>query len=393
MVIGAQDTLVSIVLFAVTVGVVLALLVYLLRYFPRKKTDFNQSYLLGLNYLLSEESDKAVDVFIKLLEVDDHTIETHLALGNLFRKRGEVDRAIRIHRNLVDREDIEQCVRMQALVALGEDYLKAGVLDRAEQVFKQVTQLDASRQEAWLNLLDIYQQEKEWSLVIEVGKKIAKLTAKEMKIPIAQAHCEIAQWRFARGEVEAAQYALTQALSANRGCVRANLLLAEYHIQQNAPEIAVRVLKRVKEQNASFLSEILPLWQRCCQSNASISGLLEYLIDNIQACPQLPIYMFFLENASELAGQSVLADKLLHHIYQVPSVAGLSLSLTLQLPKSADGKAFMHIMESYLDQLVRNHHTYQCIQCGFASSRIHWLCPGCRQWETVKPVALSASKH
>src|SRR5882762_1834435 len=129
---------------------------------PQRKVNLPRDYLMGLNFLLNEEPDKAVDIFIKMLEVDSNTVETHLAVGKLFRRRGEVDRAIRIHQNLIARPQLERIYREQSLFELGQDYLSAGMLDRAERIFLELVSAKSHSAQALRILIDIYQQEKEW---------------------------------------------------------------------------------------------------------------------------------------------------------------------------------------------------------------------------------------
>src|SRR3989338_2859273 len=141
-----------------------------------RKINLPRDYLLGLNFLLNEETDKAVDIFIKMLEVDSDTVETHLAVGKLFRRRGEVDRAIRIHQNLIARPQLEPTYREQSLFELGQDYLSAGMLDRAERVFLELVNAKSHSARALQMLIDIYQQEKSWESAIEIASKYESVT-------------------------------------------------------------------------------------------------------------------------------------------------------------------------------------------------------------------------
>ena len=387
-----MQILIIVLLILLGVGFIFLLLRSILRQVTKPTVGVNQKYLVGLNHLLNEEPDKAVDVFIKLLAINDNTIETHLALGKLFRKRGEVDRAIKIHRHLLEREGLAPGIRCMAIMALGQDYLKAGVLDRAEHMFKEVIQYQANNVDAWLNLLDIYQQEKEWSLVIEVGKRLIQLGHKEMSTVVAQAYCEVAEWRLQRDENEAALYALQQALSAHRQCVRANLIFANLLAKQQQFTKATQKLKRVVEQNPSFLSEIIAIWIHCCTNKQRMYELFEYLVIHMDCHPQLPIYLFLLEHVSELSQHKELVVALNEHLQRWPSVAGLSLFLTLQQPYQREHMALIQSAQVYLQRLMLNHHTHQCVRCGFSSKHIHWQCPGCRRWETIRAIHISATK-
>src|SRR5688572_10977069 len=205
-----------------------------------QKLNLPRDYLIGLNFLLNEEPDKAVDIFIKMLEVDSETVETHLAVGKLFRRRGEVDRAIRIHQNLIARPQLDKNYREQSLFALGQDYLSAGVLDRAERIFLELAEVKSFAASALHALLDIYQQEKSWENAISTAKKLAQASKKSMHLGIAHYYCELAETVFAKGQIEQANQYVKEALDSDQECVRASLLLARFEMHKNDYKSALR---------------------------------------------------------------------------------------------------------------------------------------------------------
>ena len=140
------------------------------------RTLLSPDYFKGVNYLLNEQSDKAVEVFTRALEVDSDTVETHLALGNLYRRRGEVDRAIRIHQSLISRESLRAEERSEAALELGHDYLRAGLLDRAESLFKELVDSDSYVDRALSRLVDIYEQERDWGRAIRTARRLEQET-------------------------------------------------------------------------------------------------------------------------------------------------------------------------------------------------------------------------
>src|SRR5579862_1647322 len=191
-----------------------------------RKMNIPKDYLIGLNFLLNEETDKAVDIFIKMLEVDSETVETHLAVAKLFRRRGEVDRAIRIHQNLIARPQLEKVYKEQSLFELGQDYLSAGMLDRAERIFLELVNEKSHSAQALLILIDIYQQEKSWGHAIEVARQYESVTRQNMHPVIAHYNCELAETAFHKGQRNIAMEHLDKAYAADRRCVRASLLQA-----------------------------------------------------------------------------------------------------------------------------------------------------------------------
>lgn len=218
----------------------------------------SREYVVGLNYLLNEQSDKAVDVFIKLLEVDSDTVETHLALGSLFRRRGEVDRAIRIHQNLIARPQLSIQQRKEALMALGQDYMSAGVFDRAERIFLEVVELGGSRDTSSLQgLLAIYQQEKAWEKALDIIKKLEISTGASFHNQAAHYYCEMASQALKINAMDRAIYCIKQAMNVDPESVRASLMNATIEMKEGRYKQAIRSLKRVPQQDAEFLTEII----------------------------------------------------------------------------------------------------------------------------------------
>ncbi|MBX9811948.1 MAG: tetratricopeptide repeat protein, partial [Burkholderiales bacterium] len=195
------------------------------------------SYFKGLNFLLNEQQDKAIEAFIEVVKVDPQTIELHFALGSLFRRRGELERAIRMHQNLVERPDLAQDKKLAALFELAQDYLKAGLLDRAEELFLKLE--DTAHAEAALKfLLEIYEQEKDWQKAIGTAGKLETVTGQSHQKEIANFYCELAGNEIMQSRPEAARPFLGKALAHHRLCVRANMLLGDVEMSVNRPTAA-----------------------------------------------------------------------------------------------------------------------------------------------------------
>src|SRR5690242_9527917 len=192
-----------------------------IRHLVHESRALPRSYFKGLNFLLNEQPDKAIEAFIEVVKVDPETIDLHFALGSLFRRRGEYDRAIRMHQNLLERDNLAPEQKVVALAELGEDYLKAGILDRAEEVFKKLEKTNSSAK-AKNDLLQIYEQEKDWPRAIEMARSLA---GEPRARDIAQYLCELAASEAGSSRPENARRHLEEALEANRKCVRSSLLL------------------------------------------------------------------------------------------------------------------------------------------------------------------------
>lgn len=222
------------------------------------RAHLNSAYGQGINYLLNEEPDKATDVLVKLVEVDPETVELHLALGSLFRQRGEVDRAIRVHRNIIARTRLSDVLRNQAKLELGRDFLKAGLLDRAEELLRALLQQRVYTQEVSRYLVDLYQQEKEWRKAIEVAEQVTDDDAGEdWPNRIAHYYCELGDLSLEQDSYAEAIDLAKQALAADDRCARANVLIGAICQHQGRFSAAIDAYQAVASQNSSLAAEVL----------------------------------------------------------------------------------------------------------------------------------------
>lgn len=287
------------------------------------RARFNSVYGQGLNYLLNEEPDKATEVLIRLVEVDPDTVELHLALGSLFRRRGEVDRAIRVHSNIVARSRLSASLRDQAALELGRDFLKAGMLDRAERLFDELLGRGFEEQTVCQHLVDIYQQEKEWGRAIDVAQRIAGSDPEHWHTRIAHYHCELGELALGRGDVGKALVQAEKAYCKDAGCARALLLRASAYQYTGDFRTAIDVYQSLGRQ-----------------SQRLIPGLREELQSCYDSLPE-----------DEQQGQA-------------PVDSGA-----------------LRASDNGWNEATR----FRCEECGFSSRRLFWQCPGCRSWSSVKP--------
>lgn len=352
-----------------------------------RQINLPRDYLVGLNFLLNEEPDKAVDIFIKMLEVDSHTVETHLAVGKLFRRRGEVDRAIRIHQNLIARPQLDKGYRDESLFELGQDYLSAGVLDRAERVFLELVENKAFSAAALHALLDIYQQEKVWENAIQAAKKLSVVTKKNMHHVIAHYYCELAESCLAKGNNEEAARSVKEALEVDKNCVRASLLQAKLEMAQGDFKSALRSLKRIKNQNADFFSEAIDALASCYEALNEEKKLVKYLMGVLNEYPRIPAVLILSERIRKWKGDKVAANFVADYVRRYPSLSGLQLFINLYM-SNTEGRARddLLILQGLMNKLLADKPDYQCVSCGFSGRSLHWQCPGCKQWSTIKPL-------
>lgn len=350
-------------------------------------TEFSADYFKGLNYLLNEQQDKAIDVFVQMLEVDSETVETHLALGNLFRRRGEVDRAIRIHQNLIARPTLNKGQRALALLELAQDYLRAGLLGRAESLLLELMEQGMYRREALERLLDIYQQEKEWDKAIDAAKRVEQSGGPRMGELIAQFYCEQAEVQRDRGDAKAALKSLKQALIFDRQSVRASLLKAQIEQQMGRHKQAIKTLTQVEQQDTDFIPEAVPLLVQSYEALGQRSKGARYLSHLQEAHEGITPLLAIVELAREEQGEQAAAEMVIGYLRKRSSLRGLDKLIELQL-QSGEGnlRENLLILKELVDKLLQEKSPYRCRNCGFESKSLRWQCPGCKRWSTIRPV-------
>jgi lipopolysaccharide biosynthesis regulator YciM len=343
------------------------------------------SYFKGLNFLLNEQPDRAIDAFIEVVKLDPETTELHFALGNLFRRRGETERAIRMHQNLLSRPDLPAEQRGHAMFELGQDYLKAGLLDRAEEAFRQLSDgghaTDAKR-----HLLDIFQLEKEWRKAIEAAQELQESGAGSNQVRIAQYHCELAQTAMNESRLDDAHAELEAALAANRRSVRALVLLGDVAVQQGEDEEAIAAWKRVEQQSAPHVAlvgeRLIDAYRRLGRFPEGLKLVKSYL----DAYPSIDLLEVVLRATAEADGPlaaNTLAREALH---RSPSLLALGQYLDtrsqLATPNERDD---LEVVKNLIHNHTRRIGRYICTNCGFKARQFHWQCPGCTHWESYPP--------
>ncbi|MBK7017049.1 MAG: lipopolysaccharide assembly protein LapB [Sulfuritalea sp.] len=344
-----------------------------------------RSYFKGLNFLLNEQPDQAIEAFIEAARVDPETIELHFALGNLFRRRGETDRAIRVHQNLIDRDGLTQAQRLHALAELGQDYLKAGLLDRAEEIFIKLRDTERN-EEALKNLLEIYQQEKEWAKAIVVAEAMPNHSDHLWQKAIAEFRCELASGELLAGNPERARELLDAALAVNRKCVRATLLLGELAAKVGAGETAIEHWKRVEQQNPVYLALIAEKLMAVHVSIGRLEQGRELLRSWLERHPSLDlldaVFRIELDNDGPEAAYALVREELRRN----PTLLGLDKLLEAQiLVAPVEKRADLELIKNLIHNHTRRVARYRCDACGFKARQFYWRCPGCGGWETYPP--------
>nr|WP_232455179.1 lipopolysaccharide assembly protein LapB [Oceanisphaera avium] len=353
-----------------------------------KSTHFSRQYVTGLNFLLSDEPDKAVDLFIQLLQVDSETIETHLALGNLFRSRGEVDRAIRIHQNLVARPNLLWEQRHLAMLELARDFLAAGLLDRAEHILLELKSDPDYQEEALSLLLVIYQQLRDWEQAITIAERLKKRQGLKALTLIGHFYCELAEIASRNQDPKRAIGLLKKALKADSGCVRANLRLGDLYLKQQQWSSALNHLSQVIVQDSDFISEVLTPLQQCYQALNNEAQFIEQLklwvSQDTGASAALMLADYIVKQQGYLAAEKMMLTQLQHQ----PTMKGFHRLMAYQSHNAEQGRAreSLDMLSNLVAEQMRLKPSHKCSQCGFATRSLFWQCPSCKQWGCIRPL-------
>jgi lipopolysaccharide biosynthesis regulator YciM len=343
------------------------------------------SYFKGLNFLLNEQPDKAIEAFIEVVKVEPQTIELHFALGSLFRRRGEVERAIRMHQNLVGRADLPQQQKLDALFELAQDYLKAGLLDRAEELFAKLK--GTSHAEAALRyLLEIYEQEKDWQKAVATAQQLAAVTGQSHQKEIANFYCEMASKEIMDSRPEAARPHLEQALKHHRLCVRANMLLGDLELALNRFAAAIGAWKRIETQNPAYLALVADrLFAAYKQLDKTGEGLI-LLRGFLGKYPSLDVLNAVFTCILEQQGPEPAYQLVRDEMRRNPTLLGLDKLLEAQLLDApVQRRHDLELVKNLVHQHTRSLAMYKCDNCGFRARQFYWHCPACGEWETYSP--------
>ncbi|MBJ7311698.1 lipopolysaccharide assembly protein LapB [Rugamonas sp. CCM 8940] len=344
-----------------------------------------RGYFKGLNFLLNEQPDKAIDAFIEIVKLDPETADMHFALGNLFRRRGETERAIRVHQNLLSRPDLPQEQKEHAEYELGMDYLKAGLLDRAEETFNRLTGSQYAVQ-ARRALLEIFQREKEWPRAIEAALGLQEAGAGSRQKEVAQFYCELAQDALVHLHPEDALPLLEKSLQIDRTNVRATMLVGDAQLAQGDVEGALLSWRRVEQQSVPHVAlvaqRLMDGYRKVGRPQEGVNLLKSYL----EQASSIDLIEVVFKAVLELDGVEAAKQLVSAELRRTPTLLGLDKLLEARLmdaPAALVSELSMvkNLVHGYTQKLAR----YQCSHCGFKARQFYWQCPGCSRWETYPP--------
>ncbi|WP_094752416.1 lipopolysaccharide assembly protein LapB [Psychromonas sp. CD1] len=355
----------------------------------KKGNKLSRDYVQGLNFLLSDQPDKAVDHFIALLEVDSETIETHLALGNLFRQRGEVDRAIRIHQNLIARPSLTREQRDLALVQLGKDFYQSGLFDRSEKIFIKLKESPEYQQVALENLLNIYQQLKEWQEAIFVTQRLNKLmTGKNNNRTLSYLYCCLADDIGTPLDIKKKVLLYKKALSTYPACIHAILALSDYYLGQQKNTKALQILESVIEHDIDFIEVILPRLLYLHQLLDSEEHFIHDLYHIVSLGGGTSSVIMLAGLVAKYQSDKTAQKFMLQELRRNPTMKGFNqlMHYHLHLAESNSEKERLMFLQNLVAEQIKRRPKYNCNKCGYSSKKIYWQCPSCKEWGRIKPI-------
>ena len=348
----------------------------------------SRDYVTGVNFLLSNQQDKAVDLFLDMLKEDSGTVEAHLTLGNLFRSRGEVDRAIRIHQSLMESASLSYEQRLLAVQQLGRDYMAAGLYDRAEEMFAQLTDETDFRLSALQQLLLIYQATSDWQKAIEAAERLIKLGKSQYQMEIAHFYCELALQAMASDDLDRALGLLKKGEAADRQNARVSIMMGRIFMAKSDYAKAVGHLQRVIEQDRELVSETLEMLESCYQHLNQPEAWADYLRRCVEENTGALAELYLADILEREQGAEVAQVYINRQLQRHPTMRVFHRLMDFHLHEAEDGRAkeSLMVLRDMVGEQIRTKPRYRCQKCGFTAHALYWHCPSCRAWSTVKPI-------
>jgi len=349
----------------------------------KEQEEFSKNYVTGINLLLSEQSDKAVDLFIDMLDIDSETIETHWTLGKLFRRRGEVDRAIRIHQNLISRPALSEEERHHAMFELGQDYLSAGLYDRAETMFAELQAHSTYQEQSLRSLLSLYEATHEWDKAIKIALKLRR-TDKRIEPTIAQFYCELADLQ---ENAEQAIKFYEKAIKHDDNCVRARLALARWWLGHQKSKRAIELLLPILSTQPDFIPEALPLLQQAFKDANNEDGFTAVLHDVVLEHPCATAVVMLANIIAQRNGVEAAEQFMLAALQKNPTMKAFYQLIRFHVASADSGRAkdSLSLLSNMVNEQLKQRSRYRCRHCGFSGQTLYWHCPSCKTWGTIKP--------
>lgn len=354
-----------------------------------RKTSLNREYFIGLDYLINEQTDEAIESFIRALEINSDTIPAHLTLAKLFRRKGDVERAVGIHQKLLARPDLSHQDFLRIQMALARDYDALGLLDRAEKLLSDIVQqadTQEMRRKAQTLLIKLYEKEGEWQQALDTASQLQTRELREIRHELAHYCCELAQQEMAANSA-GAEHFLRQALLYDPDCARASLIRAQLQMESGRWRQAIRSLKQVLDQDVLLVSETIPLLERCYTELNALAEFGGYLRACLSKAPSASVIIALADHIGQQEGMHAAGTFLTEELKKRPSIKGFNRLIDLHIEYgSSSARQSLTVLRGLTGQLEQRKPVYQCNHCGFAGRTLHWQCPSCKQWNSIRPI-------
>jgi len=352
------------------------------------KQDLSIKYSTGLNYLLSNQQDKAIDSLLDALKVEDDSVEAHFAMANLFRKRGELDRALKVHEHLVRLNHLPTKDKQQAVFELGKDFLSAGLYDRAETMFSKLLKSSDYGIKALTYLLQIYQSTKDWQQCISHKKQIIKLNDKRLLHTLANFYCELATMAFEQDEFITVIELLELALQLDPNSCRANWLMAKIYQNHQQCELAAKCYQDIYHQDKEFFPDVIEKMHGCYKNMDALDDFYKFIkkvYDETASTGALISYLTYVE---EKHSKKKAIEFILSALKRRPTIRGFQHFVNMQINQAQEdiNDDSLDLIKELIGEYLKVKHRYGCRSCGFNSQIHYWSCPSCHEWEQLKPI-------
>ncbi|WP_440877293.1 lipopolysaccharide assembly protein LapB [Thalassotalea sp. PLHSN55] len=352
------------------------------------KQDLSIKYSTGLNYLLSNQQDKAIDYLIEALKVEDDTVEAHFALANLFRKRGELDRALKVHEHLVRQKHLQNKEKQQALFELGKDFLSAGLFDRAESMFLKLLKSKQFGMKSITYLMQIYQSTKDWHQGVALKKAIVNTKDKKLMHTLANFYCELATTAFDDEKYIEVLELLESALQLDQNSCRANWLMAKIYEKHEQYEQACKCYQDIYVQDSEFFPDVIVKMHACYQHLNAEDEFYKFIRKVYEETASSSTLICYVDHIESKHGTKKAKDFMLPALKRRPTIRGFKHFIQMQMTESEkhEGNEQLDVIKELISAYINVKHRYSCRTCGFNSSTHYWSCPSCHDWEQLKPV-------
>ncbi|MDX2368038.1 MAG: lipopolysaccharide assembly protein LapB [Colwellia sp.] len=352
------------------------------------KQDLSIKYSTGLNYLLSNQKDKAIDSLLEALKVEDDSVEAHFAMANLFRKRGELDRALKVHEHLVRHGNLQTKDKQQAVFELGKDFLSAGLYDRAEKMFTKLLKSKDYGLKSLTYMLQIFQSTKDWQQGIGYKKLVVKLNDKRLLHTLANFYCEKATSAFEQDNFIEVIELLEQALLLDPNSCRANWLMAKIYENHQQCELACQCYQDIYQQDKEFFPDVIEKMHQCYTDLDATDEFFRFIKKVYDETASSSALISYLSHVEDKHGHKKAKEFMLSALKRRPTIRGFKHFVKMQMNQSDElvNTASLDLIKELISEYLKVKHRYSCRNCGFNSSTHYWSCPSCHEWEQLKPV-------